>query len=86
MSRRGRSSRSGPRHTNMQIPASGCAREQGTVERGLQLRHMPGSPQRHARVRKRAKATARLPVEMRQQLLDAIYNGKPFARCSATSP
>jgi hypothetical protein len=31
-----------------------------------------------ARVRTRAKAAARLPVEMRQQLLDAICNGKPF--------
>ena len=29
-------------------------------------------------VRTRAKATARLPVEIRQQLLDAICNGKPF--------
>jgi hypothetical protein len=26
----------------------------------------------------RAKAAARLPVEIRQQLLDAIYDGKPF--------
>jgi hypothetical protein len=31
-----------------------------------------------ARVRTRAKAAARLPVEIRQQLLDAICNGKPF--------
>ena len=31
-----------------------------------------------ARVRTRAKAAARLPVEIRQQLLDAIGNGKPF--------
>jgi len=26
----------------------------------------------------RARAQARLPVEVRRQLLDAIYNGKPF--------
>jgi hypothetical protein len=31
-----------------------------------------------ARVRTRAKAAARLPVEIRQQLLDAICTGKPF--------
>jgi hypothetical protein len=31
-----------------------------------------------ARARGRRKAQARLPVETRQQLLDAIYNGKPF--------
>jgi hypothetical protein len=31
-----------------------------------------------ARARGRARAKKRLPVELRQQLLDAIYNGKPF--------
>jgi hypothetical protein len=31
-----------------------------------------------ARVRKRAKAQARLPVEVRQQLLTAICDGQPF--------
>ena len=31
-----------------------------------------------ARARGRRKAQARLPVETRQQLLDAIYRGKPF--------
>jgi hypothetical protein len=31
-----------------------------------------------ARVRKRARAQARLPADMRQQLLDAIYAGQPF--------
>ena len=31
-----------------------------------------------ARARFRRRAQARLPVEMRKQLLDAIYNGKPF--------
>jgi hypothetical protein len=30
------------------------------------------------RVRKRASAQKRLPVEVRQQLLDAIYEGQPF--------
>lgn len=31
-----------------------------------------------ARVRKRAIAQARLPADVRQQLLDAIYAGQPF--------
>jgi hypothetical protein len=31
-----------------------------------------------ARANKRAKAQARLPLEVRQQLLDAIYVGQPF--------
>jgi hypothetical protein len=31
-----------------------------------------------ARARFRRNAQARLPVEVRKQLLDAIYNGKPF--------
>jgi hypothetical protein len=31
-----------------------------------------------ARVRKRAKAQARLPIEVRQKLLGAIYGGRPF--------
>jgi hypothetical protein len=31
-----------------------------------------------ARARFRQRAQARLPVEVRQQLLDAIYTGKPF--------
>ena len=31
-----------------------------------------------ARVRKRARAQARLPADVRQQLLDAIYAGQPF--------
>jgi len=31
-----------------------------------------------ARIRKRAKADARLPVEVRQQLLDQINAGQPF--------
>jgi hypothetical protein len=31
-----------------------------------------------ARARFRRRAQARLPVEVRKQLLDAIYNGKPF--------
>ena len=31
-----------------------------------------------ARARKRAKADERLPIEVRQQLLDAINDGKPF--------
>ena len=31
-----------------------------------------------ARARGRARAQQRLPVEMRQQLLDAIYDGQPF--------
>lgn len=31
-----------------------------------------------ARARGRARAHRRLPVQMRQQLLDAIYNGQPF--------
>jgi hypothetical protein len=31
-----------------------------------------------ARIRGRARAQARLPVEVRQQLLDAIYRGEPF--------
>ena len=31
-----------------------------------------------ARARGRARAQERLPVEMRQQLLDAIYSGRPF--------
>ena len=31
-----------------------------------------------ARARGRARAQKRLPVEMRQQLLDAIYSGQPF--------
>jgi hypothetical protein len=30
------------------------------------------------RVRGRARAQQRLPVEMRQQLLEAIYSGQPF--------
>jgi len=30
------------------------------------------------RARKRAKAQERFPVEVRQQLLDAIYAGQPF--------
>jgi hypothetical protein len=33
-----------------------------------------------ARARGRARAQARLPVELRQQLLDGIYAGKPFRR------
>ena len=39
---------------------------------------MRGAHSDIARVRTRAKAAARLPVEIRQQLLDAICNGKPF--------
>jgi hypothetical protein len=36
-------------------------------------------PQNDAsRARRRARAQTRLPVEMRQQLLDAIYAGQPF--------
>jgi hypothetical protein len=31
-----------------------------------------------ARARKRARAQGRLPVDVRQRLLDAIYEGKPF--------
>ena len=31
-----------------------------------------------ARARFRRRAQERLPVELRKQLLDAIYNGKPF--------
>jgi hypothetical protein len=31
-----------------------------------------------ARVRGRARAQQRLLIEMRQQLLDAIYRGQPF--------
>ena len=31
-----------------------------------------------SRARRRARAQTRLPVEMRQQLLDAIYAGQPF--------
>ena len=31
-----------------------------------------------AKARFRARAQARLPVEIRQQLLDAIYDGQPF--------
>ena len=31
-----------------------------------------------SRARRRARAQKRLPVEMRQQLLDAIYAGQPF--------
>ena len=31
-----------------------------------------------ARARGRTRAQQRLPVEMRQQLLDAIYGGQPF--------
>jgi hypothetical protein len=33
---------------------------------------------RQPRARGRARAQQRLPVEMRQQLLDAIYSGQPF--------
>jgi hypothetical protein len=33
-----------------------------------------------ARARGRARAQQRLPVETRQQLLDAIYGGKPFRK------
>jgi hypothetical protein len=32
------------------------------------------------RARGRARAQKRLPAEMRQQLLDAIYAGQPFRR------
>ena len=32
----------------------------------------------NARVRKRARAHERLPADVRQQLLDAIYRGRPF--------
>jgi hypothetical protein len=39
---------------------------------------MPPTPKHEARVRGRSRAQARLPVETRQQLLDAIYRGKPF--------
>ena len=39
---------------------------------------MRGAHSDIARGRTRAKAAARLPVEVRQQLLDAICTGKPF--------
>ena len=48
------------------------------MESGLQLRHLSRSPPGDARVRKRARAQARLPADVRQQLLDAIYAGQPF--------
>jgi len=35
-----------------------------------------------ARARGRTRAQRRLPVEMRQQLLDAIYDGQPFRTVS----
>jgi hypothetical protein len=39
---------------------------------------MPAAAKRHCRVRGRAKAQAPLPVEVRQQLLEAIYAGRAF--------
>jgi hypothetical protein len=39
---------------------------------------MPPGPNDVARARFRREAQERLPVELRQQLLDAIYAGQPF--------
>jgi hypothetical protein len=39
---------------------------------------MPGSAERRREARFRCKAQERLPTEVRQQLLDAIYSGQPF--------
>jgi transposase len=39
---------------------------------------MPPGPERRCQGRGRARAQKRLPAEVRQQLLDAIYSGQPF--------
>jgi hypothetical protein len=39
---------------------------------------MPPIPSDEARARGRRKAQERLPADVRQQLLDAIYAGQPF--------
>jgi hypothetical protein len=39
---------------------------------------MPTGPERRARARFRRRAQKRLPAEVRQQLVDAIYEGKLF--------
>jgi hypothetical protein len=39
---------------------------------------MPPSPNDAAKARFRRKAQKRLPAELRQQFLDAIYAGQPF--------
>jgi hypothetical protein len=44
----------------------------------LPLRPMPPRAQRHAKSIRRARAQKRLPAEVRQQLVDAIYAGQSF--------
>jgi hypothetical protein len=44
----------------------------------MSLPPLPASAQRHPASLEKARAQARLPVEVRQQLLDAIYAGQPF--------
>jgi hypothetical protein len=42
------------------------------------LRPMPSGAQRRPESPRRARAQKRLPADVRQQLLDAIYGGQPF--------
>jgi hypothetical protein len=39
---------------------------------------MPPGPERRSEGRRRARAQTRVPADMRQQPLDAIYAGQPF--------
>ncbi|HEY9470612.1 MAG TPA: hypothetical protein VIQ76_13460 [Propionibacteriaceae bacterium] len=42
------------------------------------VRSLPSGARRRPEDRKRARAQKRLPVELRQELLDAIHSGQPF--------
>jgi hypothetical protein len=44
----------------------------------LRLRPLPPRPKRRRQGTRQSQAQKRLPVEVRQQLLDAIYADQPF--------
>jgi hypothetical protein len=59
---------------------SGSARHIGGLAQRVPLHTLSAGTWRHPASWGRARAQQRLPVELRQQLLDAIYDGEPFGQ------
>ena len=61
-----------------------CPRHPDPLAGRLRLRPCRLAMNAATKARGRARAQKRLPVEMRQKLLDALYSGQPFRAVSVT--